>query len=248
MKLDNGIISRLAAVLRRAILDTMTAAAPELVHLTHQRTPRGTLTVGSSGSSAGSSTVTGAETEIETTWFDHKELLAIFSHFNAPEVRGEVVAAPTLLFHFNRRNLERMLEIVTERSSLLTWRGYDEVNPALTPEDLRKIHSLTPMECSDLRKRALERGIGIHSRSAKESYKYLRLVEELFQDRKLKVRIKSLAYRRDKYKRSIVERLVGISNSRHLRLLYVYVYVYMCVLHTVCLCDRQSGVGYQHAL
>jgi hypothetical protein len=97
------------------------------------------------------------------------------------------VETPTILFHFSRSNIDSMVNnLVNDNKSLSKRFGDRPQNWFLSPVDVAMIDKFPNSVISATRKKALKFDIGIHTASVKEGFQYLRLVEELFQNRKLK--------------------------------------------------------------
>ena len=105
--------------------------------------------------------------------------------YEAGNPLSSVVIEPTLLFHLNQANIKQfilhMLETTEECCPELTDNFY------LNDSDDAEIIRLCQLhEMEDWQAKALRLGVAQHTAATKKGYKYLRLVERLFQERKLK--------------------------------------------------------------
>lgn len=95
-----------------------------------------------------------------------------------------IVQSPTLLFHFSKQGIERMVNGILDAIDI--WYKNRDEGHFLSYNDCKRLNKFLPNQISDIQKRALKYGIGIHSRVSKENQDYLEEVEYLFQSRKLK--------------------------------------------------------------
>jgi superfamily II DNA or RNA helicase len=98
------------------------------------------------------------------------------------------VQSPTILFHFSKKGITKMVSILLEKTSLWWGEGGRVYEPGhyLTQEDRNRISTFLPNQIRDYEKKALFYGIGLHYRVSRENQDYLEEVEYLFQSKKLK--------------------------------------------------------------
>ena len=101
----------------------------------------------------------------------------------------QAILSPTLIFYLNKRGIEDLVARLIETPEVRErWYGspMPEGQGYLTEKELHYIDSLDENCATDTQKAALKFGIGEHVSATKDNVRYLRLVELLFQRRKLK--------------------------------------------------------------
>ena len=127
--------------------------------------------------------------EVEKPNLEKLELTSMFNYFmseeNGPGGPCTEVQCPTLIFNFSQKKIAKMLQ--HSLSNLPLWFGSRSENFYLKEADQKRISELI-MESGEesYEIRGLRYGVAVHYGAEKGKKNYLRLVENLFQTRKLK--------------------------------------------------------------
>lgn len=123
------------------------------------------------------------------------ELLSYFMRTEEVDKNKRTIQAPTLLFHFSKKGIDRMLGEALQSISQWFGDGRDR-NHYLTKQDVKDIAKLKSNQVTANQRDALAYGIGVHMKFSKEGQEYLSFVEKLFLEGKLKfvISTSSLSY------------------------------------------------------